>query len=57
MIAERSTTKFKDRERFVKDRSQLGKDRTTANPTSFVVLDLWLGNTHPIQFPIDVIQP
>jgi hypothetical protein len=36
------------------DRSQLWKDRATANATAFVVLDLRFWHTHPIQFPIDV---
>ena len=31
-----------DLECFVEDRSQLGKDRATANATTFVVLDLRL---------------
>ncbi|MFM2219899.1 MAG: hypothetical protein RL240_4217, partial [Planctomycetota bacterium] len=35
----------KDLERFVEDGTQFRKDRTTANPTSFVVLDF---NLRPI---------
>jgi hypothetical protein len=31
-----------DLERFVQDRSNLGKDRATANATAFVMLDLRL---------------
>jgi hypothetical protein len=49
MIAERSMTKSKDLERFVEDRSQLGKDRAAANPAAFVVLDLWLRDAQPNQ--------
>jgi hypothetical protein len=41
-------------EGFVEDRSKLRKDRATTNATTFVMLDLWLGEAHPIQFPIDV---
>ena len=44
-----------DLEGFVEDRTQLGKDRASANPPSFVVLDLWLRDIHPIPFPIDVV--
>jgi hypothetical protein len=55
MIAERSTTKSEDLERFVEDRSQLREDRTTPNPTTFVVLDFWLRDAHPVHFPIDVV--
>jgi hypothetical protein len=29
--------------------------RTTANPSAFVVLDLRLRDTHPVQLPIDVV--
>jgi len=36
----------KDLERFVEDRSNLGKDRATTNPTAFVVLDFQL-KTNP----------
>ncbi len=38
-----------DLEGFVEDRSQLWKDRATANPTAFVVLDLWLGDAHSVR--------
>ena len=43
MIAERSTTMSKDLERFVEDRTQLGKDRAAANAATFVMLDRDLG--------------
>ena len=33
-----------DLEGLVEDRTQLREDRTTPNPTTFVVLDLWLGD-------------
>ncbi len=55
MIAEQSTTMSKDLEGFVEDRSQLGEDRATTNPTTFVVFDLWLWDAHPVHLPIDVI--
>jgi hypothetical protein len=44
-----------DLKRFIEDRSQLGKDRAATNATTFVMLDFWLWDTHPIQFPIDVL--
>jgi hypothetical protein len=44
-----------DLEGFVEDRSQLRKDRTTANPSAFVMLDLRLRDTHPVQLPVDVV--
>jgi hypothetical protein len=53
--SERSATIAKDFEGLVLDRTQFRKDRTTANPTSFVVLDLWLRDAHPVQFPVDVV--
>jgi|LakMenEpi03Aug12_release.lakeMendotaPanAssembly.Ray.scaffolds.fasta_scaffold1654624_2 hypothetical protein len=43
----------KDLERFVEDRSQLGKDRTATNATAFVMLDLWHRDARPVQFPVD----
>ncbi len=43
-----------DLERFIEDRSQLRKDWAATNPATFVVLDLWLGDAHPVQLPIDV---
>ena len=43
MIAERTTTMSKDLERFVEDRTQLGKDRAAANAATFVMLDRDLG--------------
>ena len=54
--SERSATIAKDFEGLVLDRTQLGKDRATANPAAFVVLDLWHRDTHPIQLPIDVVR-
>ena len=53
--SERSATFSKDLERVVEDRSQFGKDRTAANAAAFVVLDLWLRDTHPFHFPVDVV--
>ena len=47
----------KDLEGFVKDRSQLRKDRAATNTATFVMLDLRLWDTPSIHFPIDVIQP
>ena len=44
-------------EGLIEDRSKLGEDRATTNDTTFVVLDLRLGDAHPIHFPIDVNQP
>ena len=44
-----------DLEGFVEDRSKLGEDRATTNATGFVMLDLWLWNTHPIHLPIDLL--
>jgi hypothetical protein len=44
-----------DLEGFVEDRSQLGEDRATANATAFVMLNLRLGDAHPVHFPIDVL--
>jgi hypothetical protein len=35
-------------ERFVEDRSQLGKDWAATNTAAFVVLDLWLRDAHSI---------
>jgi hypothetical protein len=43
-------------ERFVEDWSQLGKDRAATDSPTFVVLDLWHRDTHPIQLPIDVVR-
>ena len=45
-----------DFESFVEDRSQLGEDRAATNATTFVVLDLWLRDAHPVHFPVDVAQ-
>jgi hypothetical protein len=36
----------KDLERFVEDRTPLGEDWAATNPATFVVLDLWLRDTH-----------
>jgi hypothetical protein len=44
-------------EGLIEDRSKLGEDRATTNATTFVMLDLRLGDAHPIHFPIDVNQP
>ncbi|MFN7890127.1 MAG: hypothetical protein ACK5OC_07550 [Pirellula sp.] len=55
MIAERSTTKSEDLERFVEDRSQLGEDRAATNATTFVMLDLRLWDAHAVHLPIDVL--
>ena len=44
-----------DLEGFVQDRSKLREDRAVANATAFVMLDLWLWNTHSVHFPIDVV--
>ena len=43
-----------DLERFVQDRSKLREDWAATNATTFVMLDFWLRDAHPIQFPIDV---
>jgi hypothetical protein len=53
--SERSATFSKDLERVVEDRSQFGKDRTAANPATFVVLDPWLRDTHPVHLPVDLV--
>ena len=45
----------KDLEGFVEDGAKLWKDWATANATSFVMLDLWLWDTHPVQLPVDVV--
>ena len=42
-------------EGFVEERSQLGEDRSTANATTLVMLDLRLRDAHPIHLPIDVL--
>mgnify|MGYP003341451441 CR=1 FL=1 len=44
-----------DLEGFVEDGSQLGKDRATTNPTTFVVFYLRLWNAHPVYLPVDVV--
>ncbi len=44
-----------DLEGFVEDRSQLREDRAATNATTFVVLDLRLGDAHPIHLPINVL--
>ena len=44
-----------DLEGFVEELSTVGKDRAATNATAFVMLDLWLWNTHSVHFPIDVV--
>ena len=39
-----------DLERFVEDRTQLRKDWAATNATAFVVLDVWLWDTHAFHF-------